>query len=145
MRIENDDIKLVLFSSKLDKHFKKISNIIPESFPSNRILCCSNINDFSTALTKTLFGLGIVLIVIRDTNELNNIYKISERLKDHSTIVILSEEIDDMAQEAIRLYPRYTTFIKTDYNDVSQVLIKMINNIENKIKGERNGRSYRYH
>ena len=67
-----------------------------------------------------------------------------ERFKDHSTIVILADDIDDMDQQAIRLYPRYTTFIKNEYNDVSQVLNKMIHNLENKFKGERNGRSYRY-
>ena len=142
MRIEND-IKLVLFSSKLDKNFEKIANIIPDYFPKNKIFCCSNMSDFSNTLADVLFGYGIVLIVIRDKNELNNFYQISERLKDHSTIVILSDDIDDMAQEAIRLYPRYTTFIKNEYNDVSQVLFKMINNIENKTKGESNGRSYR--
>lgn len=145
MRIENDDIKLIIFSSRLDENVEKISDIIPGSFPNNKIFCCSNISDFSHKVTELLYGFGIIVIVIRDKNELSQIYQISERIKDHSSILILADSIDDMAQKAIRLYPRYTTFIKNEYSDVSQVLGKMIHNIENKTKGESNGRRYRYH
>lgn len=144
MRIENDDIKLVFFSSKFDRHFERLSNVVPRFFPNDNVFHCNTISEFSNTLKDILFGRGIVLVVIRNKNELNGIYQMSERLKDHSIIVILAERIDEMSQHAIRLYPRYTTYIKDDYNDVSQVLERMIKNIENKIKGERHGRFNRF-
>ncbi len=144
MHSSNTDIKLVFFSSIIDKHFKKILNGIPQSFPKDRIFRCKTISDFSNTLKETLFGLSIILVVIRREDELNEIYQMSGSLKDHSMILILSDDVDEMSQKAIRLYPRYTSYIKEDYNDVSQVLKKMIQNIENKSKGENDGRFNRY-
>lgn len=138
----SNDIELLFFSSKFDEHFDKLSEIIQTSFPADKIFKCSTIIKFSTKLKDLLFGLSILLVVVRNKNELNEIYLMRERLRDLSVILVLAQDIDDMSKQAIRLYPRYTTYMKNDYNDIFQVLNKMRNNMQNKIEGDGNGRSY---
>ena len=113
---------------------------IPASTSKKKVLHCRNINEFTLALKQTLLGLGIVFIVVRNQNELNEIYRIRERLQDHAIIMIVADDVADMPKKILRLYPRYTTHIKNEYNDVLQVLTKMVDNIQNKMKGEKNGR-----
>jgi len=138
----NENIKLVFFSKEDDEHYNKISNVISELIPKNKVLHCCNINDFSIAVRNMLFGLGIVLIVARNKNELNEILQIRQRLKDHSVILILDNSIEDLTHNALQLYPRYTSYFKDDYTDVFLVIKKMITKIQKNIKGEQNGRDY---
>ncbi len=139
MTINSNEIQLIIFSSECDGHFQKILNAVPGFFPRDRIIQCRTISDFSFRLTDLLFGLSIVVVVARTDRELDEIHQMNGRLTDHSIILVLADEVDDTAQPAIRLYPRYTAYLKDDYTDVCLVLEKMITNIEKKMKGERHG------
>ncbi|WP_321494291.1 hypothetical protein [uncultured Desulfobacter sp.] len=135
----HDDIKLVFFSSKFDEHYKNLSGLSLQCFPKERILYCSTTVELSDHLTSLLYGLCVVLVVARSQHELSQIYQLKEKLKDRLIILILDSSIDDTAPEAIRLYPRYMTHTKRDYNDILLILNKMVSNIKFKIKGGRNG------
>ena len=142
---KHSNIKLVLFSSKTDDHLRLIIDAIPKSFHNPQISKHHNIDDFSLAVRDILFGHGIVLIVARNKAELKQISQLNERIKDHSIILILDNSLDDLIHEALRFYPRYTSYIKDDYTDINLVLEKMFTNIQNKLKGEENGRRYQCH
>ena len=137
--------KLVFFSSKQDEHYINISSSVPDDFPKDQIFNYDNLNDFSIAIRDTLYGLDIIMIIARCEEELKNIFKMSEGLKDHSIVLILDNSIGDMMQQVMQLYPRYICFTKKDYTDIFLVLKKMIINIQNKIKGEEYDRRNRYY
>ena len=126
----SQEIKILFFSSKTDKHFKKISSAIPKIFPSDRIVHYSRIKDFAAAVREMLFGFGVVLITIRDEDELDQILSIKRVLNDHSVILVLDSSIDDMTHKAFKLYPRYTSYFKEEYADISLVLERMIPRIQ---------------
>lgn len=134
----HDDIKLVFFSSQFDENHKILSSLSLQCFPKDRILYCSSTAELSDYLTSLLYGFCVVLVVARSQHELSQIYQLNEKLKDHLIILILDNSIDDTAPEAIRLYPRYMTHTKRDYNDILLILNKMVSNIKFKIKGGRN-------
>lgn len=138
--MNNQDIKIIVYSSKTDDHFEKILNTVPDFFPKNQIFSYSHPDDFSIGVRDLLFGFGIVLILVRDGNELTDILKMSKKLKDHSVILILDNSIEDLTHQYLKLYPRYTSYIKDDYTDVFLVLEKMITKIQNLFKGGANGR-----
>ena len=134
--MNQQDIKIVIYSSKTDSHFKKILDAIPISFPKKQINQYRTLDKFSNAVRNLLFGYGVIVIVVRHKQELDNIIQINGRLKDHSVILILEDTVEDLTSTALHLYPRYTGYIKEDYRDIHLVLEKMINKIENKLKRE---------
>lgn len=137
--IKNDDIKLLFYSAKNDQYFTNLSKAVSETLTADQVLCFRNIEKFSVAVRDMLFGLGIIVIIARNKKELDEVCQIRSRLKDHSIILILDNSIDDLTHQALKLYPRYTSYIKDDHTDTYLVLEKMITNIQNKIKGGRNG------
>lgn len=134
----DDDIKLVFFSSKFDEHYKILSSLSQKFFPKDKILQCSSAIELSEHLKSLLYGLCVVLVIIRSRHELSQIYLLNEKLKDHLIILIFGNRINDTDPRAIRLCPRYITHTKSDYKDISLILDKMVSNIKNKIKGGRN-------
>ncbi len=129
------NIRIVLFSTQFDNHFKIISTSVTQLFPRIQVDKYCDLNDFSLAVMDMLFGSGILLILIRSQEELEKIFQITERLKDHSTILVLDDSTDDLTQKALQLYPRYTSYIKDDYEDIYLVLEKMIAKMQKAIKG----------
>ena len=129
------DIRIVVFSSKTDTHCKKILSIAHGFSHNSQIAHCRGMADFSLAVRDMLFGYGVLLIMTRDTNELDEILRMSSRLKDHSIILILDNSLNDLTHRALKLYPRYTSYIKKDYEDVVLVLEKMMPKIKNTVEG----------
>jgi len=142
---ETKDVKLLIYSTTNDQYFLNLSNAISGVLTKEQIFTFRNIEKFSGAVRYMLSGLGVILIILRNEKELNDVFKICDRLKDHSIILILDNKTEDLTNRALQLYPRYTSYIKEDSNDVYLVLEKMITNIHNKIKGYKNGGEYRYH
>lgn len=137
MKTNYPNVQLVFFSSKTDELHEKIAKSIPELISERQIYHSRTVKDFSLIIRKMLYGYGIILILVRDEHELKEILKLKTRLQEHQSIIlILPDSNKRMMQESSTLYPRYTSYIKDEYNDVFLVLEKMINKIEKRIKGE---------
>lgn len=132
------DMKIVTFSTKNDEHQKKILDAVPEMFPKKNIICHARLDDFQIEIRDMLLGCGIILIVIRDRHELEQIQNISRQLEGHQFILILDPSIEELTYQALKLFPRYSSYLKDNYKDVFLVLERMITNIEK--KGDLNGR-----
>ncbi len=130
MMAENESTKLIFFSTKDDDHNTEILKAIPRLIPETQIMHCSNFNDFSIAVRDLLFGLGVVLIIIRNENELNEILQIRQRLKDHLLLLVLDDSIENLMHQVLKIYPRYTSYIGDDSTNIFLVLKKMISKIQ---------------
>ncbi|WP_022663944.1 hypothetical protein [Desulfospira joergensenii] len=121
----DEKIPILLFSSRVDSHLKKIKDSLIRLTSGAEIVHCSTIKAFSDGILGMLFGLGIILILIRDNRELEKILQLLQILKDHDIILILDESGVKGMQKSLDLYPRYISYIKDDYTDVFQVMEKM--------------------
>ncbi len=120
------DTKLVFFSSKADKHQKKISLSIPAMIPKDKIQYCSTINELSLAIHKMVLGYSIILLLIRNRAELEEVLKLRNLLQGKSIILILETTKEEILRRGLKLYPRYTTEIKSDYSDIAFVMKKLL-------------------
>ncbi len=138
MKTNEQRVDVIIFSSKMDRHQKDIANIALRLVPKDSISYCKTMDDLSMASLKTLFGLGIIVIIARDTQELTEIFNLREKLKDHLIILILGNTKDAMIQKSLTLYPRYMSYMGEDYTDIFIVLEKMLSKIQKQNKGEKN-------
>lgn len=141
MKANEQRIDVIIFSSKIDRHQKSIAKIVLSLVSKNSISYCKTMNDLSTASLKTLFGLGIILIIARNTQELNEIFNLREKLKDHLMILILGNTKEAMIQKSLTLYPRYTSYMGEDYTDIFIVLEKCFSKYKTNNKGEKMAQS----
>lgn len=134
--MDDQKIPILLFSSLADIHVKKIEHALNRLSPDIVIIFCPSVKALSEHILQVLFGLGIILILIRSDKEMKRILDLRQKLKDHDIILILEESEIQGMQEPLDLYPRYISYIKDDYGDVIQVLEKMIMKIKT---GGKNG------
>ena len=134
--MDNQKIPILIYSSLADRHFRKIESLVEQSGAGTKIIHCSTTKELSDKILEMLFGRGIILILIRDNQEMERVFLLQQKLKDHAIVLILEESEIYGMQQSLDLYPRYISYIKDDYTDVFQVLNKMILKIK---RGEKNG------
>ncbi len=137
----NENTKLKFYSSENDVHHEKIVNIASTLLPNKQIGIFTNLKEFAVAIQKIYLDCEIIVILVRNRDELVQVLKQEANLKELSTILILPDSDSYTLHQALKLYPRYLSYIQNDYQDIFFVLEKMISKIENRIKGENSGRS----
>lgn len=126
------DIKILLFSSQNNTHQDAIIRALPK-IPSVSVY--RTIEDFADAVARKAID-GIILLAITfDEKELDELIVIQKQLKDHPLILVLNSTGKNKLKKASRLYPRYTSYLKKEYTDISQVLEKLTTKLQNRSKG----------
>lgn len=139
------DIQIVIFSSQKDHHVQNILTAIPDTLSGSDIHYYTRMTDFFQAVDQLLVGYSILLIVARDTRELNQVFQLQHHLKDHTLVLVLNNGKTDLTSRGLKLFPRYISYLNGEYSDLFHVLEKMIANIQLRIKGEANGPGHPYH
>lgn len=134
----NQEIRLVFFSSEKDIHHENLSNFALGLFSADRFIACQTIETLMQVSHRFFQGHCIFLVRVKNMEELESIVTKKSVFKDDPVILILPDSANGMVHQALKLYPRYLSYIKNDYQDVFFVLEKMITKIENRIIGEDN-------
>ena len=93
---------------------------------------------FGKEAAAVFSGCGIFVILIRTRAELEQALANKDRLEDEYVILILKDSDPFLMRQALKLYPRYLSYMKNDYEDIFYVLKKLKSKIENRIKGDYN-------
>ncbi len=128
--MDEQEIKFVIYSSKIDEDVNTITAEIPRLISKIRIDYCRTVDEFFTSIHDMLLGLGIVLVFARNSDELDKIYRYRKKLNDHYVILILGESVSEMNPKCLELYPRYTCYLKDDHTNILIVIEKMITQIQ---------------
>lgn len=112
-------------------------------FPEDHISIHTTLESFSSDLRKLDNHYKIILILTNTQKDLLNILFLKELLNDCNIILILPDTAKETMAQACKLYPRYISYIQSDFKDVNFVLKKMIGNLQQKINGEKHGKNNR--
>lgn len=137
MIIKDQEIQFLLYSSQEDCNCRKILSLSKRLFSQQHIRSFNTLSQFSAVLKRMYFRASIILILVRDNEELNNLFDIRDDLADQSLILVLPNTHNGIMRQGLRLYPRYISYMKDEYQDVFYVLEKMIGKIQQRIKGEK--------
>jgi hypothetical protein len=80
-------------------------------------------------LKKQTTDVGIVILVANSKKELSGFFSIRDQLSDMRTVLILPDREDDTLSQGHALYPRFLSYIDSDFAALSKVLEKMFNNL----------------
>ncbi|MCG8617850.1 MAG: hypothetical protein MI802_16660 [Desulfobacterales bacterium] len=107
----------------------KILNLGRELLPENAVTACRTLRELSEALKQA--GTKLVLIAVKDGEELEEIISLKDWLDGQPIVMILPEEQTEKAPRlmtrALRLYPKYISNSRR-FTDVTLVLKKIIHN-----------------
>ncbi len=96
-----------------------------------------SIEDLTVRLRQPLYDEIIAVFMITDQNDLSDILPIHHLLRCIRLILVLPDHEETTISKGLELYPRFISYIDSDFSDVTAVLEKMINGSSNMKTKER--------
>jgi hypothetical protein len=79
-------------------------------------------------LTEPTYDIDVSILMIPNKKQLTGILLICELLRDIKTILILPDRERDTISRGHELYPRFVSYIDSDFNDLGAILENMVKN-----------------
>jgi hypothetical protein len=89
---------------------------------------CRTVETFEEKLkqSQSYFGREIIILFVDNENRFDRLYLKKERLQDKRLLIVLPEKSQKNISMVHKFFPRYFTFIDNQYDDLCDVLDKMI-------------------
>ena len=108
--------------SEGERFQQKVESLIP----ADEKVICHSIEDLTERRRQHFNGEIIAVFLIADQNDLSDILSIHNVLRDIRLILILPDHERTTISKGHKLYPRFVSYIDSDFSDVTAVLDKMI-------------------
>ena len=112
-------LKVLLYSSTLEGPGSKVKEILTQNIPKKYLEIHQTFVSFSNRLKKRTIDLNIVILLATDNKELVNLLSIRDQLLDLRIIVILPDREDITITQGHSLYPRFISYIDSDFRNFS--------------------------
>lgn len=121
-------MKILLYLPHEDGVGKKLLGIIKELAVNEKIEIYRSIASLVQRLRKPTYDMDISILIAANKKQLSDLLLIKEEFRDIKIILILPDSESDTISEGHKLYPRFVSYIDSDFNDIEAVLEKMIKN-----------------
>jgi hypothetical protein len=121
-------MKMLLYSEKEDDKTEFLTRETEDLVWEEPIEVCQTIEALRHRLTRLGSSPDIAVIMVREKKELKMIVSLKDLLADVRTIVILPDREEDTISQGHKLYPRFLTYMDSDFGEVAAVLKKMMAN-----------------
>ncbi len=121
-------MKILLYLPHEDGVGKKLLGIIKELAVNEKIEIYRSIDSLVQRLRKPTYDMDISILIAANKKQLSDLLLIKEEFRDIKIILILPDSESDTISEGHKLYPRFVSYIDSDFNDIEAVLEKMIKN-----------------
>ena len=106
----------------------KLLGIIEGLGINEKIEIYRNIDSLNKRLRKPTYNIDIFILIAPNKEQLTEVLLIKEELRDTKIILILPDRESDTISRGHKLYPRFVSYIDSDFKEVGAVLEKMIKN-----------------
>lgn len=121
-------MKILLYLPHVDGIGAKLLGIIEGLGVNERIEIYRSINSLVQRLRKPTYDMDISILIAANKKQLSDILLIKKELRDVKIILILPDSESDTISGGHELYPRFVSYIDSDFKDVGTVLEKIIKN-----------------
>ena len=118
----------VLFYCNKKKAGREILNVIKMHVPSDKIEAFQTIEHLSGRLFQPRGDLTIIVLMASSSNDLLELLLIRDLFYDIPIIIILPDRKKDTVEKGHKFYPRFISYMDSDFSDLSLVLPNMLNN-----------------
>ena len=121
-------MKMLLYLPHEDGVGTKLLGIIEGLAVNGKIEIYRSIDSFVQRLRKPTFDIDIFILMAANKKQLSDILLIKEKLRDIKIILILPDRESDTISRGHELYPRFVSYIDSDFKEVGAVMEKMVKN-----------------
>ena len=105
---------------------ERLQKAINAAVPEELTEVYRSLESLSQRLYQLTYKLKIAVLLAASREELLGILSIRDLLDDIRIILILPDREKKTVSEGLRLYPRFFTYVDSNFNDVTGVLEKMM-------------------
>lgn len=105
---------------------ERLRRVIEMHLPKDQIMVCHSLGELYDRLGQPTGEGVIVVLLVSSTQELSEILLLQEMLLGRRVILILPDRTKETTTRGHRLRPRFITYTRSDYLDVSVVLGRML-------------------
>jgi hypothetical protein len=105
---------------------ERLQKAINAAVPEELTEVYRSLESLSQRLCQLTYKLKIAVLLAASREELLGILSIRDLLDDIRIILILPDREKKTVSEGLRLYPRFFTYVDSNFNDVTGVLEKMM-------------------
>ena len=121
-------MKMLLYLPHEDGVGTKLLGIIEGLAVNGKIEIYRSIDSLVQRLRKPTFDIDIFILMAANKKQLSDILLIKEKLRDIKIILILPDRKSDTISRGHELYPRFVSYIDSDFKEVGAVMEKMVKN-----------------
>ena len=121
-------MKMLLYLPHEDGVGTKLLGIIEGLAVNGKIEIYRSIDSLVQRLRKPTFDIDIFILMAANKKQLSEILLIKEKLRDIKIILILPDRESDTISRGHELYPRFVSYIDSDFKEVGAVMEKMVKN-----------------
>ncbi|MFC1490095.1 hypothetical protein ACFL6K_02670 [Candidatus Latescibacterota bacterium] len=119
-------MKIFVYSKNNNSDSERLKNMIDSfHFDCEKELFHS-LNNFTNQLRREINSEIIIIILTVDFTDFHEIYSIRDLLQNFRIILILPNLEEATISKGFECYPRYVSYINSDYSDVISILNKMV-------------------
>jgi hypothetical protein len=122
-------MEVLLYATEVGEAGKRLERIIKTSLDSLNIQVCRSIHSLTQKLRQPKDGFFIAVLVAHNKKELSEILSLKDLFWDLRIILILPNHEMDTIAKGHKLYPRFLSYVDSDFKDVAAVLEKMLKHL----------------
>ena len=117
---------LICYMPKKHLAYERFKNVVESLAPELEIDMFDNFNLLLKRLCQPFRNSKIFVLVATDEDELNKMVTLKEHLLDVPIVLILPNGDVGTVEKGYSLYPRFISYVESDFGDVAAVLKKMV-------------------
>ncbi|MBU0767592.1 MAG: hypothetical protein KJ687_00650 [Proteobacteria bacterium] len=121
-------MKILLYLPHVNGIGTKLLGIIEGLAVNEKIEIYRSIDSLAQRLRKPTYDIDISILIAANKKQLSEVLLIKEEIRDIKIILILPDRESDTISGGHELYPRFVSYIDSDFKDVGAVLEKIIKN-----------------
>ena len=129
----NEVLKILIYASDGEQRKKLLSAINPYSSQFT-LVTLGDFDDLDIRLRHEATGEMWLVLVTGNLVELGRLTGMRELIRNNKSILVLPDQTPETVSMGHTLYPRFISYLDSDYNDIGSVLGEVIR--KNKAKDE---------
>ena len=121
---------VLLYATEADEAGKRLVRIIKTTLVSLDIQVYRTINSLTQKLHQPKDGFLIAVLLAHNKKELSKILSLKDLFWNSRIILILPDQEMNTISKGHQLYPRFLSYVDSDFTDVAAVLEKMLKHLD---------------
>ncbi len=118
-------MKILFYTYSMTGPGKRVKKILKQLIPKKNLELHRKTEQLSRRIKKSSYDLDIAVLLAGSKKELSDILSIRNQLLDLRIVLILPDREEKTITQGHTLYPRFLSYVDSDFKDLQAVVNKM--------------------